>query len=77
MDKYGRIVKALGYCARSECSQACPYYGETKGGRSCRQWLCIDAALAIERRSAEVDGFVRELEKAEDNLFRMEAGEND
>lgn len=59
MVKYEKLMKGLEMCAGPDCCKdACPYYGETRGGKTCRAWLLADAAAAISneqllRESAE------------------------
>lgn len=74
MGKYERTVEALRICAKSECSKACPYHEETKGGRSCRAWLCIDAAIAIEALATENENLQIEIGEM-DVMFTRELEE--
>lgn len=48
MEKYDKLFKGLEMCAGPECCKdGCPYYGETRGGKTCRAWLLHDAMLAL------------------------------
>lgn len=47
MNKHEKLLKALEMCAGPDCSTECPYYGETRGGKTCRSWLLNDAAVAL------------------------------
>lgn len=53
MEKYAKLMKGLEMCAGPDCCKdACPYYGETGGGKTCRAWLLNDAAAAIANEEA-------------------------
>ena len=53
MEKYAKLIKGLEACAGPDCcGEHCPYYGETRGGKTCRAWLLHDAAAAIANEEA-------------------------
>lgn len=53
MEKYEKLFKGLKMCAGPECSEECPYHGETRGGKTCRAWLLNDAAAALALEKAK------------------------
>mgnify|MGYP000192276197 FL=1 len=46
------IKKAVSLCILSECSEACPYYGDV----SCSTMLMLDVFACIEQLEAEREG---------------------
>lgn len=79
MDGYPRLMKGLEMCAGPECSNECPYYGETGGGRTCRSWLLHDASAAIinEQGKAEAALQDRDAVEAENDSLRERCKEKD
>lgn len=75
MEKYAKLMKGLEVCAGPECCKdGCPYYGETRGGKTCRAWLLNDAAAAIANElgcAADAVEAMDDLE-AECNALRTE-----
>lgn len=66
MEKYAKLLKGLEKCAGPECCKdGCPYYGETRGGKTCRAWLLNDAAAAIENEEAGSDTLLELLHDTE------------
>lgn len=55
MEKYEKLFKGLEMCTGPECSTDCPYYGETRGGKTCRAWLLNDAAAALVAQKGRAD----------------------
>ena len=56
MGNYAKVYKALEMCAAPDCDVECPYYGETRGGKSCRAWLLNDAAVALAKEESRAEG---------------------
>lgn len=70
-----KLNKALSVCAGPECcKEACPYYNETKGGKTCRAWLLTDAQVAIAAKEAENAALAEEVNRitAERDKLRKE-----
>lgn len=66
MEKYAKLMKGLEKCAGPECCKdGCPYYGETRGGNTCRAWLLHDAAAAIANEEAGSDTLLELLHNTE------------
>ena len=66
MEKYAKLMKGLEMCAGPDCCKdACPYYGETRGGKTCRAWLLNDAAAAIANEEAGSETLQELLRNAE------------
>lgn len=63
MEKYAKLMKGLEMCAGPECCKdGCPYYGETRGGKTCRAWLLLDAKIAINNEQALHESAHKDLE---------------
>lgn len=80
MEKYAKLLKGLEMCARPECCMdGCPYYGETRGGTTCRARLLKDASIAImnERSSAVAALQDREAVEKENDVLRERCREKD
>lgn len=78
MEKYSKLMKGLEACAGPDCcGEHCPYYGETRGGKTCRAWLLHDAAAAIANEEAGSDTLLELLHntEAERDALAKECGE--
>lgn len=87
MEKQKKLLRALELCAMpvdynsasatsagSGCCLACPYNGETRGGKTCRAWLLTDALLLILDKQSENEAMAEKCEHVEqerDALRRM------
>lgn len=72
MEKYAKLLKGLQMCAGPECCKdGCPYYGETRGGMTCRARLLLDANIAItneQARAVEAEGQLQDTKEALDTV---------
>lgn len=74
MEKYAKLMKGLEMCAGPDCCKdGCPYYGETRGGKTCRAWLLHDAAAAIANEEAGSDTLLELLHNTEAERDKMAA----
>ena len=74
MEKYAKLMKGLEACAGPDCcGEHCPYYGETRGGKTCRAWLLNDAAAAITNEEAGSETLQELLHNAEAERDKMAA----
>lgn len=66
--KNSKIMKALGCCANVDMAgcKECPYNGETRGGKTCRAWLLVDAAFVLEHEMTKNAMLGKELDRLHD-----------
>lgn len=57
MEKHPEIIKALECCAThgNKICKTCPYKDKNGDGKTCRQWLCLDAMGALACEAAGTD----------------------
>lgn len=66
-----KLNKALRICAGPGCGDECPYYGETKGGKTCRAWLLNDAEIALAAKNAENAALAEEVNRIAAELDKL------
>ena len=72
MEKYAKLMKGLEMCAGPKCClDGCPYYGETRGGMTCRARLLADAAITINNESALRESAEEGLRNAVEELGKL------